>query len=160
MFSIRPIALLVPALALVIAACSGGAAPTESPAPTESSAPTDSAASTGPARVEITLTDAFRIEPGDVTVPVGVPVTFVVTNTGAIDHEFYVGDEAAQDAHEQEMQTMGGMAHDEAMGIPLKFGQTRELTITFDAAGGLLAGCHVSGHFGAGMKSTITVGGS
>ncbi|MBF8290820.1 MAG: putative copper-binding protein [Chloroflexi bacterium] len=153
MLSIRPIALLAPALALVVAACSGGAAPS-APTPTESAAPT------GPVRVEIKLTDGFRIEPSDVSVPVGVPVTFVVTNSGAIDHEFYVGDQAAQDAHAQEMQTMGGMAHDEAMGISLKPGQTKELTITFQSAGALLAGCHVSGHYAAGMKSTITVGGS
>ena len=37
------------------------------------------------------------------SVPGGVPVTFVVTNTGAIDHEFYLGDEDAQAEHEQEM---------------------------------------------------------
>ena len=37
------------------------------------------------------------------TVPAGVPVTFVVTNSGTTDHEFYLGDEDAQAEHEKEM---------------------------------------------------------
>lgn len=134
---------LVPLLVMV-AACSTG-----SPA---STAPT--AALT---RIEVALTDAMRIEPGMMTVPAGVPVTFVVTNVGALDHEFYLGDEAAQAEHEQEMQSMGGMVHDEAEGIAVDPGQTKELTFTFAESGETLAGCHVTGHYGGGMKATITV---
>ena len=90
------------------------------------------------------------------TVPAGVPVTFVVTNIGAIDHEFYLGDEAAQAEHENVM-AMGGMSHDEPEGIAVKPGETKELTYTFAAAGKTLAGCHVAGHYGGGMKVEITV---
>ena len=93
------------------------------------------------------------------TVPAGVPVTFVVTNAGCTDHEFYLGDEAAQDKHEQEMQAMGGMGHDEPQGIAVKPGETRELTFTFPQAGETLAGCHVAGHYAGGMKASITVTG-
>ena len=53
---------------------------------------------------------------------------------------------------------MGVMAHDEAMGIGLKPGQTKELTITFTGDGAMFAGCHVPGHYPAGMKATIGVG--
>ena len=91
------------------------------------------------------------------TVKAGVPVTFLVTSTGATDHEFYLGDEAAQAEHGKEMAAMGGMPHDEPEGIGVKPGQTKELTYTFDAAGETLAGCHVAGHYGAGMKASITV---
>jgi uncharacterized cupredoxin-like copper-binding protein len=90
-------------------------------------------------------------------VPAGEPVTFVVTNDGALDHEFYLGDEEAQAAHAAEMATMGGMTHDEPEGIGVKPGETKELTYTFPAAGETLAGCHVQGHYLAGMKATITV---
>ncbi len=141
----RLASLLAVALALVVAACSGGG--------------TATSASVGPAtdasRIEVKLTDAFQIELSAVTVPVGRPITFVVTNQGVIDHEFYLGDEAAQAVHEQEMMAGGGMAHDEAMGINLKAGETKELTVTFDAAGPMLAGCHIAGHYAAGMKATI-----
>ena len=105
------------------------------------------------------LTDALKIEPASMTVPAGVPVTFVVTNSGVIDHEFYLGDEAAQAEHEKEMAEMGGMGHDEPEGIAVKPGETKELTYTFVGAGQTLAGCHVVGHYGAGMKAGITVEG-
>lgn len=91
------------------------------------------------------------------TVNVGVPITFVVTNTGTTDHEFYLGDEAAQAAHEQEMQDMGGMTHDEPAGIALDPGQTKELTFTFAQPGETFAGCHLPGHYASGMKAAITV---
>lgn len=139
----RRIALL-PAIALLLAACASGTTPTTAPA---------SAAAT---RIEVTLTDALRIEPASMTVPAGVPVTFVVTNAGALEHEFYLGDEAAQMEHEEEM-SMGGMAHGDPSGIGVDPGTTAELTYTFPAAGAVLAGCHVAGHYLAGMKADITV---
>ena len=54
---------------------------------------------------------------------------------------------------------LGGMAHDDPAGISVMPGETKELTHTFDAAGQTLAGCHVAGHYGGGMKATITVEG-
>jgi uncharacterized cupredoxin-like copper-binding protein len=105
----------------------------------------------------VTLTDALKIEPSSMTVPAGVPVTFVVTNRGAIEHEFYLGDEAAQTEHEKEMAVMGGMAHDEPEGIAVKPGETKELTYTFAQAGETLAGCHVVGHYAGGMKAAVIV---
>ncbi len=130
-------------LVLVIVGCGGaGTASTEPPAAD---------------RIDVTLTDGLRIEPAAMTVPAGVPVTFVVTNSGANDHEFYLGDEAAQTEHEQEMQSMGGMMHDEPQGISVDPGQTKELTYTFAQPGATLAGCHVAGHYGGGMRASITV---
>lgn len=132
------------ALLGLVAACSTGSSASTAPSP-------------APTRLEITLTDTLRIEPATMTVPAGVPVTFVVTNTGVIDHEFYLGDEQAQTEHEQEMQSMGGMMHDEPEGIALDPGETKELTFTFASPGGTLAGCHVAGHYPGGMRAAITV---
>ncbi len=147
---------LIPAVALLVAACAAGSGATTVPAgSTAASAPSASAAAT---RIEVNLTDALRMEPAQLTVPAGVPITFVVTNSGAADHEFYLGDEDAQMAHEDEMSS-GGMAHGDPAGISLKPGETKELTYTFDATGQTLAGCHVAGHYGGGMKATITVEG-
>jgi uncharacterized cupredoxin-like copper-binding protein len=141
---------------VLIAACAPAGA-TQAPAASSSpSAPTGSGAAT---RIVVTLTDSLRIEPAGISVPASVPVTFVVTNSGAIDHEFYLGDEAAQAEHEKEMVSMGGMAHDEPAGILVKPGETKELTYTFAQAGTTLAGCHVAGHYGGGMKAPITVTG-
>ena len=143
----------LPALALLVAACSSGGGGTSLPPTSATPAPSGSVAAT---RIEVKLTDALRFEPAQMTVPVGVPVTFVVTNTGGTDHEFYLGDEAAQQAHAAEMAS-GGMMHDEPEGIAVKPGATKELTYTFTSAGGTLAGCHVAGHYAGGMKAEITV---
>ena len=141
---------LIPAAALVVAACSSGGG--------TSTAPTASA-SVSATRVEVMLTDALKMEPAAMTVAAGVPVTFVVTNAGKTNHEFYLGGEAAQTEHEKEMGAMGGMTHDEPEGIGLKPGETKELSYTFAAPGKVLAGCHEVGHYSAGMKAEITVAG-
>jgi uncharacterized cupredoxin-like copper-binding protein len=138
----RPFALLV-ILAVASLACAGGG--TTSPPPASEQ------------RIDVALTDALTIEPAEMSVSAGQPVIFVVTNTGAAVHEFYVGDEAAQAEHEREMADMGGMPHDEPNGIAVQPGETKELTMAFDAPGELLAGCHLPGHYPAGMRATITV---
>lgn len=132
-------------------------APTATPAPaTATPAPTDSPA---PAtEFVVTLADAMTIEPGVFTVPAGKPITFVVTNVGQIPHEFTLGDAQVQDEHEQEMMSSGGhMGHDDDNAISLAPGQTKELTYTFEMPGMSLAGCHVPGHYPAGMKASITI---
>jgi uncharacterized cupredoxin-like copper-binding protein len=109
-------------------------------------------------RIAVTLSDMMRIETAAMTVPVGAPVTFVVTNAGAVRHEFVLGDAAAQQAHEVAMQGMGGMmAADDPEAIALDPGVTKDLTWTFTQPGEMLAGCHVAGHYSAGMKAVITV---
>ena len=148
---LRHLALvLAPALVLAVAACSGAAS--QPPA----SEPAAASAGASSQTIEVKLTDALRMEPAEMTVKAGQPVTFMVTNTGAIEHEFYLGDEAAQAEQEQMMQS-GAMAHDNAEGVSLKPGETKELTYTFTDVGQTLAGCHVAGHYGGGMKATITV---
>jgi uncharacterized cupredoxin-like copper-binding protein len=120
-----------------------------------SAAPASDAATT---RIEVELQDAMKIVPDPIEAPAGVPVTFVVHNSGTVEHEFVIGDEEIQAEHEAEM-AEGGMAHDEPNAIGVDPGQTRELVYTFEAAGETLAGCHVPGHYPAGMKATIRVTG-
>jgi uncharacterized cupredoxin-like copper-binding protein len=178
---------LLPAAAIVVVACGTAAAPTwtpptVTPAPGGTVQPSASAAPTGPAtptvspspaaspsptagsgspgagtRIAIKLSDALKMEPAAVTVPANVPVTFVVTNTGALDHEFYVGDEQAQAAREQAMTGATTAPPDSQNLIGLKPGQTKELTVTFASPGSSLAGCHIAGHYLAGMKASITI---
>jgi uncharacterized cupredoxin-like copper-binding protein len=145
---------LIPAVALLVAGCSSGGPSAAAPS-AESSAPPASEAA-APTRIEVTLSDQLRIEPASMTAPSGVPVTFVVTNAGATDHEFVLGDEAAQLEHEAEM-AAGGMRHDEPNAISVKPGATKELTFTFAEPVESLAGCHFPGHYAAGMKAMISV---
>lgn len=140
----RAPALLV-AASLALVACSGGATiEPATPAPS-------------PIVVNVRLSDALRIEPAAITVPVGVPVTFVVENAGANPHEFVLGSEEEQQAHDAEMSQPGAMMHDHAYAVGVEPGMTKELTWTFAEVGETYAGCHYPGHYAAGMKATITV---
>ncbi|HEX9609675.1 MAG TPA: plastocyanin/azurin family copper-binding protein [Candidatus Limnocylindria bacterium] len=115
------------------------------------------AESDGDARtVSVTMTDEFRFEPEEFTFAAGETVRFEVINSGAIVHEFLIGDEAAQAEFAEQM---AGMEedHDSAAGVSVEPGETMEFTYTFDTAGDLLAGCHEPGHYEAGMVATITV---
>jgi uncharacterized cupredoxin-like copper-binding protein len=143
---------LASALVLVVAACSGGGA-TASLSAAVASPP---AASPGAQTIEVQLTDALVIEPAEMTVKAGQPVTFVVTNTGALEHEFYLGDEAMQ-AEQEAMMQSGEMVHNTPEGITVEPGETMELTYTFAEPGMTIAGCHVTGHYAAGMKAAITI---
>jgi uncharacterized cupredoxin-like copper-binding protein len=153
-----------PAAASPASAAPASTAPATAP---EMPAPSTSAMSGAPTvsgdasatRIEVTLTDAMRIGPAAMTVPSGTPVTFVVTNTGTVFHEFTLGDAADQEAHDREMMANGGMSmpKDEENAIGVEPGQTKELTYTFGAPGQTLAGCHVIGHYAAGMKAAITI---
>ena len=153
--NLRHIAL-APALILIVAACSGTGSTASPSGPAASLSP---AATASPAaqKFEVKLTDALKMEPAEMTVKAGQPVTFVVTNSGAIQHEFYLGDESAQNKHENEMMSGGGMTMDEPDGIVLKPGETKELTHTFPMAGAFVGGCHETAHYAGGMKAMITV---
>ena len=169
-----PLAALLAGVCLLASACSlpdlpgrgpsGGsaAAPPTRAAPAASRKPGPTWATSAPVRV--VMNDRFRYRPNAIMVRAGRRVTFAVTNAGKLTHEFTLGDRATQLDHEREMQLMPAMGghvhtHGSAGGGTLTVppGQTRRLTWTFDEPGLVLYGCHVLGHWAAGMKGTIVV---
>lgn len=112
--------------------------------------------------IEVEANDEFRFVPEEITVEAGETITFVITNTGAIPHDFTLGDQATQDAHEEEMAEMvasGEMGdHTDPNAVVLEAGETKELTWKFTEAGTVLIGCHQPGHYAAGMKGSVEVG--
>ena len=73
-------------------------------------------------------------------------------------HDAFIGDEAAQAEHEQEMRDGGSMHHGgDDKGVTVKPGKTASLTHTFKGGETLLIGCHQAGHYQAGMKVNVTV---
>ena len=112
--------------------------------------------------VEIRMTDELRFEPAEVTVLVGEVVTFKVINAGQIPHDFTLGDEETQADHEAEMAAGGmpGMGHDEPNVLTLDPGQAGDLTWRFTAPASILYGCHLPGHYAAGMVGTLSISGS
>ena len=145
----RALSAVTIAIALAAAACGSG----------EEAEPT-----TGSETIEVSMTDN-EFSPNSFEVEAGQQVTFRFTNDGTVDHEALVGDADEQAAHEAEMSGddsgggMDGMEHgsSDADAITVGPGETGELTRTFDDAGSVILGCHVPGHYDAGMKATITI---
>ena len=98
----------------------------------------------------------FRHE--DLKIKKGDVVKFVVTNRGAMDHEFSVGDSPSQRAHALMMEKMPDMKHDnDATAITLAPGETKELIWAFTKPikGMIELACQMPGHYQAGMVSKV-----
>jgi uncharacterized cupredoxin-like copper-binding protein len=117
--------------------------------------PADASAATR--EVVITASDNMRFDPASVDVKAGEAITIKVTNSGAIAHDFTLGDEATQVEHATEMAASVGMTHDQPNAFTVAPGETKSLTWRFSTPGEVIFGCHTPGHYEAGMKGTVTV---
>jgi uncharacterized cupredoxin-like copper-binding protein len=93
-------------------------------------------------------------DPATVTVPVGRAVTFVITNTDPIDHEWIVGDAALHERHRTGTEPVHNARPTE---ITIPALSERRTTVTFAAAGSLQFICHLPGHEAYGMVGTVTI---
>ena len=110
-----------------------------------------------PAPQTITLTIRYSaFDQAELTVPSGVPITFVLVNEDPIDHEWLLGDEAFHEAHRTGTHAAHGERPTEVT-IPAL--ETRRTTITFEEAGTFDYICHLPAHEDYGMVGTLTVEG-
>ncbi len=86
--------------------------------------------------VAISATE-FKFTPSTINVPIGKPITFTFTNSGAVNHDF----------------TIQGTA----FSLAANPGQTVTGQFTFDKAGTFAFICSVPGHKDAGMQGALTV---
>lgn len=130
--------------------------------------------------VAVTLADNY-FEPESLAIAPGETIRFVITNEGAVVHEFNIGSADMHAHHQEEMammvehgvieidrinhdmmnMDMGGghvMSHDEPNSALLAPGETAEIVWTFPAAGSLEFACNVPGHYDAGMVGDISIG--
>jgi len=154
---------------LLLAACGGDevAPPSEAEeAQTEFAFGEPGEESTAERTIEVEATSPFIFDPDETTVAVGETVTFEVTNTDAIAHDFLIGDQEAQDEHEQEMREMddmeemddeSSMEHGDVNAVEVPAGEIASITWTFTEPGTVLFGCHEPGHYDAGMVGEVTV---
>jgi uncharacterized cupredoxin-like copper-binding protein len=93
-------------------------------------------------------------EPAAVSVPVGRPVTFVITNTDPIDHEWIVGDDSTHERHRSGTEPVHASRPTE---LTIPAGTERRTTVTFGSMGAQLFICHLPAHERYGMVGTVTV---
>ncbi len=142
---LRPVAYALLLLLGWLSAC-GGQPAEPTPIPPEA------------AVVTVTLTE-FEVAIDREEIPIGVPVTFIVKNAGAIEHNLILEPVGAKDA------PLLGPDGTPMRIDGLKSGQTTQFTFTFDEAlaqaneSKFQLGCHLPGHFEAGMLLQFRVGG-
>ena len=96
-----------------------------------------------------------RFHPQAFAFEAGTTVTFVVENADPIDHEFILGDEGVQLAHERGTEAYHPPRPGE-MTVPA--GEIATTTYRFTEAGELIIGCHLPGHYAYGMRALVRVG--
>lgn len=106
-----------------------------------------------PQVVEVVLRHS-HFEPARITVPAGVPVTFVLKNADPIDHEWIVGDEALHVRHRVGTEPVHETRPTEVT-VPA-LGE-RRTTLTFPTAISLTFICHLAGHERYGMVGLLTI---
>ncbi len=105
--------------------------------------------------ISLSTANDLRFTPGSLSVRAGETIAFTIANPGQLAHEFVIGDESAQAQHERQMAS--GAMRAEPNAVDIAPGKTAVLIHTFNTPGTLIFGCHVAGHYAAGMHGTITV---
>jgi uncharacterized cupredoxin-like copper-binding protein len=107
----------------------------------------------GPLTVEIPIRYS-HFERDVVTVPAGLPVTFVLRNGDPIDHEWIVGDAGVHERHRAGTEPVHASRPTE---VTVRAGTTVSTTVTFTKPGTYLYVCHLPGHEAYGMVGTLRV---
>jgi uncharacterized cupredoxin-like copper-binding protein len=107
----------------------------------------------GPERIEIRI-HYSHYDPTSISVPYGVPITFVLINEDPIDHEWLLGDAAFQEHHRLGTETRHAGRPNE---ISIDALSTVETVLTFDRPQTLQYICHLPGHEAYGMVGTLTI---
>ena len=123
-----------------------------------------------PRRVEVDASD-FAFGPDSIDITAGETVEFVITNSGAVAHEFEVTNQTEIDEHleaghdeghdeemtDEEMAAMDDMA---ALEVEVEPGETESLTVTFDETDHMARFvCLIEGHYEAGMQGDFSFSG-
>lgn len=119
----------------------------------------DPAVGAGEMVVNVEMVEFGFIADVDV-VPLGEPVIFRFANTGVVPHEAMFGshhqqDEFAESAGHGDHGADGH--HGEVAAITLDPGASGEMILEFTETGEVWIGCHLPGHFDAGMVASFAV---
>jgi uncharacterized cupredoxin-like copper-binding protein len=130
----QPILLLLAAasLVLLVAACGGGA-------------------SASNRNIGVRYS---QFEPGVITVPQGVPITFTLRNDDPIEHEWIVG---RPDVHERHRTGAEPFHAEIPSEVTIPAFASRETTLTFSEPGDYAFICHLPGHEDYGMVGVVKV---
>ncbi|WP_250657148.1 cupredoxin domain-containing protein [Alkalimarinus coralli] len=106
----------------------------------------------------VTADDSMRFTHEPFNIQDGETIKFVVTNKGAIPHEFAIGTKDEHMEHGQMMMANPTMHHGPGgNAITVQPGETETLIWTFENAWQIEAACNIPGHYQAGMHSSVNI---
>jgi uncharacterized cupredoxin-like copper-binding protein len=110
--------------------------------------------------VQVTMRDdegTMRFEPAQLTVRKGEQVRFMISNIGALKHEFTLASVKDNDKHAELMKKYPDMEHDDPNAKSVEPGKSAEILWRFSKTGTFEFACLIPGHREAGMHGSITV---
>lgn len=110
--------------------------------------------------IDVAMTEGdgtMAYDPPAINVKLGEQVKIVLTNKGALDHEFMLDSVEKNAKHRIAMQKNPEMEHADPNGRRLKPAGTSEILWKFSKAGTFEFACLIPGHSEAGMKGVIVV---
>ncbi len=107
--------------------------------------------------IRISMLDTMRFVPEMIEVKRGETVRFLLSNDGAVLHEFVLGTKAILDEHVRMMAQHPDMPHEADYMAHVDPGKTGEVVWTFNRAGRFNYACLVAGHYQAGMVGAVLV---
>jgi|GEM_PF-196527 len=108
--------------------------------------------------IEVEAGDNMRFTHEPFNIKEGETIKFIVTNKGAIAHEFSIGTKNEHVSHGKMMMENPNMHHGPGgASITVKPGSTETLIWTFDKAWEIEVACNIPGHYEAGMHSPINI---
>lgn len=110
--------------------------------------------------VKVEMRDSMRFSPDKIHVKKGDTVLFVIHNGGALKHEFVLGTDKELKAHNEFMKQNPDMEHDDDSMVSLAPDDTAEIIWQFTRSGTVHFACLQPGHYAAGMKGSVSVGGT
>lgn len=107
--------------------------------------------------IKVEANDSMRFIHDPINVKTGETIKFVITNTGAIPHEFSIGTKDEHSAHGKMMMANPGMHHGPGgSAITIAPGETETLIWFFEEAWEVEAACNIPGHYQSGMHSPVS----
>ena len=108
--------------------------------------------------IQVRADDSMRFSHYPFNIKDGETIKFVVTNKGAVPHEFAIGTKDEHVDHGKMMMNNPNMHHGPGgNAITVKPGETQELIWKFENAWQIEAACNIPGHYQAGMHSSVKI---
>jgi uncharacterized cupredoxin-like copper-binding protein len=109
--------------------------------------------------ITVNMLDSMRFNPQSFTVKQGETIKFNVKNSGKVKHEMVLGTEKELKEHAEVMKKNPEMEHADENQITVQPGKSGEIIWQFTKAGKVNFACLQPGHYEAGMKGAVIVGG-